>query len=71
MASVVVGDFSMVLVLLKGIPSGAWVALSSDNSIVLAVGADMRAVLREARKAGEADPIMLRVPETSSENRLS
>lgn len=58
----IASDFSAVLVLLKDIPAGAWVALSADNRLVLAAGADMRAVLLEAQKAGEADPIMLRVP---------
>ena len=51
-----------MLVLLKDIPAGFWVALSPDNRLVLAWGSDMRSVLLEARGAGEADPIMLRVP---------
>ncbi len=64
MAIVVASDFAVLTVLLKDIPSGAWVALSSDNSTVLAFGPDMRIVLIEAKRAGEADPILMRVPET-------
>lgn len=55
-------DFSIVLVLLREIPAGAWVALSSDNRLILASGSDMRTVLMEAHQAGERDPILLRVP---------
>jgi hypothetical protein len=65
MAAVLASDFSVVLVLLKDIPAGAWVALAPDNSSVLAFGTDMRSVLLEAKRAGEADPIIMRVPETS------
>jgi hypothetical protein len=65
MATLVASDFAVLTVLLKDIPSGAWVALSSDNRMVLAFGTDMRSVLIEAKRAGEVDPIMLRVPETS------
>lgn len=62
MGTVVASDFAVVLVLLKDIPPGSWVALSPDNRLMLAWGADMRGVLLEARRAGESDPIMLRVP---------
>jgi len=66
MATLVASDFAVLTVLLKDIPSGAWVALSSDNSVVLAFAADMRTVLIEAKRAGEANPIIMRVPETPS-----
>jgi hypothetical protein len=49
--------------LLKNIPPGAWVALSSDKSRVVAYGADMRKVLEDARSAGNEDPIITRIPE--------
>jgi len=52
--------------LLKDIPRGAWVAVSSDQARVIAFGADMRDVLQEARSKGEPDPIILRVPESGS-----
>lgn len=52
--------------LLKGIPKGAWVAVSEDGQRVVAFGADVRTVLEEAKSKGEANPIMLRVPETAT-----
>jgi hypothetical protein len=52
--------------LLKDIPRGAWVAISSDQTHVVAFGAEMREVLEEAREKGEQDPIILRVPEAQS-----
>ena len=48
------------------IPRGAWVAVSSDGERVIAYGAELRDVIDEARKKGEADPIIARVPETTS-----
>ncbi len=62
METIVASDFSVVLVLLRNIPSGSWVAISRDNRLVLASGRDMRTVLNGARKSGEPDPILLRVP---------
>jgi len=56
-------DFST---LLKDIPKGAWVAISGDQTRVVTFGADMREVLQEARKRGDQDPIILRVPEAQT-----
>jgi len=56
-------DFGL---LLKEIPRGAWVAISRDQTRVLNFGADVRDVLDEARKAGEDDPIIVRIPESDS-----
>jgi Family of unknown function (DUF5678) len=52
--------------LLKGIPRGAWVAISAESETVVAYGSDMRAVLEEARSKGESDPLIVRVPESST-----
>ena len=52
--------------LLKGIPRGAWVAISAKQEKVVAYGSDMRAVLDEAKRNGAADPIITRVPEATS-----
>jgi hypothetical protein len=52
--------------LLKDIPRGAWVAILSDQTRVVTFGAEVRGVLEEARKKGEQDPIILRVPEAQS-----
>jgi len=49
--------------LLKDIPAGAWVAISHSRDRVVSYGADMREVLQEARKQGEAEPYIVRVPE--------
>jgi hypothetical protein len=52
--------------LLKGIPRGAWVAISSRHEKVVAFGAELRAVLEEAKQKGEGDPLVTRVPESAS-----
>jgi hypothetical protein len=52
--------------LLKGIPSGAWVAISENQHIVLSYGIDPQAVLNEAQSKGEAHPLMVRVPDQNS-----
>jgi hypothetical protein len=52
--------------ILKGIPAGAWVAISEGQHQALAYGADARSVLNEARGKGEPLPLMVRMPEQSS-----
>lgn len=53
--------------LLKDVPRGAWVAISTDNGArVVAYGSDLNKVLADARERGEADPLVMRVPETST-----
>ncbi len=52
--------------LLKDIPRGAWVAISEANNRVVSYGSDVNKVLMDAKSQGEADPIILRVPETST-----
>ena len=52
--------------LLKGVPRGAWVAISTENEKVIAFGAELRAVLDEAKKQGENEPLITRVPETAA-----
>jgi Family of unknown function (DUF5678) len=49
--------------LLKDIPRGAWVAISTDRKKVIAYGADMRKVLEKAKEKGEPNPIIMRVPQ--------
>ena len=49
--------------LLKGIPSGAWVAISEGQNKVLSFGADAQAVLNEAHTKGEKHPLITRVPD--------
>jgi hypothetical protein len=52
--------------LLAGVPPGAWVALSHDESRVVAYAADMRDVIEKAHEAGEPNPIITRVPQASA-----
>jgi hypothetical protein len=49
--------------LLCGIPRGAWVALSHDESSLIAYAAELKVVLALAIKKGESDPVILRIPE--------
>jgi len=49
--------------LFKGLPPGAWVAISEDNSRVVAYAADLQTVIEMARQKGEDHPLVLRVPE--------
>jgi hypothetical protein len=58
-----VPDFESLLV---GVPRGAWVAISRDETRLLAFSAEMLEVLRVAHANGEADPIIFRVPENTS-----
>jgi hypothetical protein len=55
-----------LLELTKGIPMGAWVAISERQHSVLAYGADAQAVLTEARNKGEAHPLIVRVPDQTT-----
>jgi hypothetical protein len=49
--------------LLKGIPSGAWVAISVGKHEVVAFGADAQAVFSQAQESGEEHPLIVRVPD--------
>jgi hypothetical protein len=52
--------------LLQDIPAGAWVAISERENKVVAYGVDAQAVLSEAQAKGEAQPLIVRVPEQAS-----
>ena len=49
--------------LLAGVPKGSWVAISKDETRVVAYSADLDEALDKAKEAGESDPIVIRVPE--------
>jgi len=49
--------------MLKGLPEGAWVAISEQAHEVLAYAADLQTVIETAKKKGEDDPLIVRVPE--------
>jgi hypothetical protein len=52
--------------LLKGIPLGAWAAISERQNRVIAYGVDPQAVLNEAQKKGEKLPLIMRVPDQNA-----
>jgi hypothetical protein len=56
--------------LLGDIPRGAWVALSKDETKVVAYAAELQEVLLKAREAGEENPVVLRVPEADAATLL-
>jgi hypothetical protein len=58
-----VKDISKIL---EGVPKGAWVALSKDEERVVAYSAELQDAIQKAKDAGEANPIVIRVPEDGS-----
>ena len=46
--------------------AGLWVALSSDDREVIAVGKNFQAVLNKAHKQGESCPHLLKSPDSST-----
>jgi hypothetical protein len=48
--------------LLAGLPSGTWVAISSDQDSVIATGHTMEETLKAAQKRGVQQPYIVRVP---------
>jgi transaldolase len=56
--------------LLAGVPKGAWVALSQDEERMIAYAAELQEALDKAKKAGEAEPVVIRVPEAEAPTLL-
>jgi uncharacterized protein DUF5678 len=56
--------------ILAEIPKGAWVALSKDETKVIAFAAELQEVLKKAKEAGEDKPVILRVPEANATTLL-
>ena len=54
-------DLSRVL---KHAPLGAWVALSSDKSKVVAHAETYSAAVRAAQRVGENNPVLVRTPQS-------
>jgi hypothetical protein len=50
------------LELLRSAPLNAWVALSEDESRIVAVGSNYREVSEKADAAGEDDAVILKTP---------
>jgi hypothetical protein len=47
---------------LRSAPPNAWIAISEDESRIIAVGADFGEVSDKADEAGEPDAIILKTP---------
>ncbi len=56
--------------LLSDVPKGAWVALSQDETHVVAYAAELQEVLKIAKEAGESNPVVIRVPEADGSTLL-
>jgi hypothetical protein len=48
---------------LRSAPLNSWVALSEDESRIVAVGATYQEVVTNSEKAGVSDPLILKTPE--------
>ena len=59
------------LSLLKSAPLGQWIALSSDESRIVAQGESFGDVVDAAERAGETDPLVIHVPEDWDQRTLS
>ena len=49
--------------LMEGLPPGAWVAISTEQHLVLAYGDDAEVVVEKARQMGVDVPFLGRVPD--------
>jgi hypothetical protein len=52
------------LELLKQAPLDSWVALSEDESHIVAVGASYEEVVQKSASAGVADPVLIKTPKS-------
>lgn len=50
------------LQLLRSAPLNSWVALSEDESRIIATAATYSEVVEMSERAGEADPVILKTP---------
>jgi hypothetical protein len=49
---------------LRNAPSDSWVALSEDESALIAVGSTYEEVVTKSEEAGVSDPILIKTPKT-------
>ena len=56
--------------LLATVPRGAWVALSNDEERVVAYAAELPDAVKLAHEKGEADPVVIRVPDAGNASLL-
>jgi hypothetical protein len=50
------------LELLSAAPLDSWIALSEDETKIVAIGATYEEVARKSEEAGVADPVLLKTP---------
>lgn len=50
------------LELLRGAPLDSWIALSADETKIVAVGSTYEEVVRNSEDAGVSDPLLLKTP---------
>ncbi len=56
-------DPNIRLKLLSSAPLNSWIALSEDESRIVAVGATYAEVVERSEQAGVSDPLILKTPE--------
>ena len=49
---------------LQGAPMDSWIALSADESTIVAVGATFEEVTRNSEIAGVEDPLVIKTPKS-------
>ena len=47
---------------LRSAPLNCWIALSEDESVIIAVGSTYEEVVQKAENAGVTDPLILKTP---------
>jgi hypothetical protein len=67
MASTVIGmpnpaNADIRLELLRSAPLDSWIALSEDETKIVAIGATYEEVVKNSENAGVSDPILLKTP---------
>jgi hypothetical protein len=48
--------------LLKSAPLDSWVALSEDETRIVAVGSSYNEVVEKSQSAGDSDPVLIKTP---------
>jgi hypothetical protein len=49
---------------LRSAPPDSWIALSEDESAIIAVGSTYEEVVAKTEEAGVSDPILIKTPKT-------
>jgi hypothetical protein len=68
---VISSENSLRLELLRSAPLDSWIALSGDESRIVAIGATYLEVVERSERAGELDPLIIKTPTQWSHFSLS